>query len=143
MYFNVTVKYLKPAEGEDADAMKKVDEKYLVDAMSVTEAEAKVIEWFPDNYQDLSVNAAVFFELDSIVTTGKSETYYLGRIKFPEETKKGKIKMKSFQVMVNGDNLKDALNNMIEAFHDESAVDYEMDSIANSKIIIDGDLVKI
>jgi len=110
--------------------------------MSVTEAEAKVIKWFPDNYQDLEVTGAVYFDLNDIISVGKSEQWYLGRVSYPEKTAKGKIKMKSFQVMVNGTSLKDGLKNMEEAFKD-GVMDYSMAKIEETKTILDDDLVEI
>lgn len=142
-YFTVTCKYLKPDE-DGGESMKSVSgEKYLVDAMTVTEAEGKVKKWFPNNYQDLEVTAAAMFDLDSIITVGDHEDYYLGRVKFSEMTKKGKLKWYSFQVMVNGNSLLNALQNMIAQYKDESTQDYVMGKIEESKTILDEDLVKV
>lgn len=140
MYFVCNTKCLKPVEMGDEEELKFVREKYLVNAMTVTEAEAKIVRWFPDNYQDLEVSVVSLFDLDSIVREGKSENFYLGRIAYPEESKNGKIKMKSFQVMVNGDTLKEALGVMEDHYSKESSTNYEMESISSSKIIVDEDL---
>ena len=141
MYFIVSVKSLKPEDGEDE--MKYIREKYLIDAMTVTEAEAKIVEWFPDNYKELEVNIVSMFDLDNVIRKGESEEFYLGRVAYPEEGKKGKIKMKSFQVMVNGNNLKEALDVMEKHYTNESAVDYEMRSISDSQIIVDKELAGV
>lgn len=142
MYFTVTCKYLKPDE-DGGEGMKSVsNEKYLVDAMTVTEAEAKVKNWFPNNYQDLEVTAAGMFDLDSIITVGDDEDYFLGRVKFSETTKKGTLKWYSFQVMVNGKDLLSALQNMIAKYKDGATSDYVMGKIEDSKIILDDDLVQ-
>jgi hypothetical protein len=145
MHFIVTAQYLKPVEdGSDVDGgKKKVTDKFLVNAHSVTEAEAKVTKWLPENYDELFCKGSVFFDLDSIVTVGENtEKWFLSRVKFCETTDKGKEKWYSFQVMVNGKDLSDALKNVSEHYSKETVQDYVMGAIAESKIIIDEDLCK-
>ncbi len=139
MYFIVNTKCLKPIENGEDEEMKFIREKYLVNAMTVTEAEAKIVKWFPDNHQDLEVSVVSMFDLDCVIREGDFENFYLGRIAYPEEGKKGKFKMISFQVMVNGYDLKGAFN-VMEKHYDG---DYEMRSISDSQIIVDKELVGI
>ena len=139
MFFTVTAEYLKPVE--DEEGLKKVIEKYLVNAMTVTEAEAIVTKWFPDNYKDLFVSASGIFDLDSVLVVGDSDQYYLARIKYSEETKKGKLKWFSYQVLVNGDDIKKALNTLEEEHVKDSMRDGVIAKIEESKIIVDDDLV--
>lgn len=143
MYYLVDLKCLKPVSSGEGEELKRVKEKYLVDAMSVTEAESRITEWCPDNYQEMEVKGAAFFDLDSVIKTGDDEQFYLGRVRYPEENEKsGKVKWKSFQVMVNGSSLANALENMENHFAD-GVESYQMFSIATSQIIVDEDLAKI
>jgi len=142
MYYTAEVKYKKPnEEGGDDDMTNISSEKYLVEAVSVTDAEAKMTGWKPDNYHEFEVKAAGIQDLDSVITEGDSEQYWLSRIFFPTETPKGKIKWASFQAMVNGENINEALKNVQKEYEGESTSGYEVRKIEFSKIIVDLDLL--
>lgn len=135
MYFIATVKYAKPLEGGESGQMKVFNEKYLVDAVTVTDAEMKINKWFPSNYKDLSVGSVVFFDLDSVITTElKDDTYYLARVAYIDNSSK-KPKTKTFQVLVCGDSIEEALKTIMVKFYD-----YTIKGIAESKIIVDSTL---
>ena len=62
-YFNASVKFKRES---DKGKIKVVTERYLVDAMSVTEAEARVVEFLEgciDEYQISSVSESKIIEV--------------------------------------------------------------------------------
>ena len=140
MHFIATVKYKKPAENGQPGDERSVQEKYLVNAVSVTEAEVRIIKWKPSNYKELDCKSVGIIELDAIISDELEENgYYIGRVKYSVEGKKGKIKWRSFQALVNGKDIKDALSKL-EKYYETSSVDMKVASISESRIIVDSSL---
>lgn len=72
MYFEVTVNIKLESEGKGGGvSIKNIKELYLVDAMSVTEAEARVVKLFKDFSQDYEV---VSIRKSKIVEVVSAET---------------------------------------------------------------------
>lgn len=145
MYIVVEAKFIKPYEDEDGETKtKRVTEKYIIDAMTVTEAEAKFKGYAPNNWQELEVKGAIMMDLDDIIKKypedDENVEWFLVRVKFPEQGKKT-IKWKSFQVMVDGRDLEDGLKNVIKAYSEGATADYKPSKIEESKLIVDEDLV--
>lgn len=141
MFFTVKIEYTEPIEGTDES--KKANKVYLVDAVSVTDAEAKLIKVLPDNYKDKRVTGVTPSNVSEIVTSGESDNYLISRISYPTESSKGKIKMASFYAMVNGKDVEEALKHLKEKYMSDSSTDYAINSISTSNIICDEELVKL
>lgn len=72
MYFEVTVNIKLESEGKGGGvSIKNIKELYLVDAMSVTEAEARIVKLFKDFSQDYEV---VSIRKSKIVEVVSAET---------------------------------------------------------------------
>ena len=102
MLFIVNVTYLKVEEG--GDEPKKMNERYVVDAVSVTDSEAKVKKWMPSNYKESEIKSSGLAPMSEIVSVNfdkENDIFFLGRAFYLEETKK-KPKKKTISFMING-----------------------------------------
>jgi hypothetical protein len=75
-YFEVLVELKIESENSKGDSkIKKVKETYLVDAMSVTEAEARVVESFTNSgfSQDYSVLQAKGSKIIDVITPNENQ----------------------------------------------------------------------
>jgi hypothetical protein len=73
MYFTVSV---KTSHTDDKGKVKKTTERYLVDAMSVTEAEARVTKALQDSVTDFEIVAASTSRIIEIVTPKETPEVY-------------------------------------------------------------------
>lgn len=145
MIFTVSAKYIKEVGEEGEKEIKMVTERYIVDAVSVTDSEAKVIKFLPDNYRDKEITSSVINNLEEVIAVNfnrESDNFYLGRASYMEEKGK-KLVRKQFSFMVNGTDLKNALENAQKFYADISTVEYTIESMSSSKLICDSDLVNI
>lgn len=70
MYFEVTVNIKLESEGKGGGvSIKNIKELYLVDAMSVTEAEARVVKLFKDFSQEYEVVSIRKSKIVEVVST--------------------------------------------------------------------------
>jgi len=154
MYFKVTVSYKSPEDIEvvnlEEAAEVKTDKKdvyykphkhsYLVNADSVTYAEAKMLRELPDNYIDKDVKGVTESNVNKVIHSSGDE-WYLAGVKYElEMTKKGKMKYSHEYIMINGNDIEHALANLQENHHD-TVTGYRIVSITESKIIVDKDLL--
>lgn len=132
-WFEVRVKYEKI---DERGALKKVNEPYLVDALTFTEAEARSIkelepylngEFIISNIS--RVNYTDLFPFDDGDTWFKCKIAY---VSIDEE--KGVEKRKTSYVLVQANDVKHAWDNLTKAMSD-SVVDYEINSIQETAIM--------
>ena len=139
MYFKTTITYNLPKEGEE-DAQEYHKENYLVNAISVTDAETKIIKELPDNYSDKDVKGVIHSNVNRIIYA-LGDNWFLVGIKYETGTnKKGKTTYSHEYVMINGTDIGNALENLIEN-NKETVDNYIVNSIQESKIIVDRDLL--
>lgn len=135
MYFETKVRYEKQLEN---GSFKKVTEPYLVDALTCTEAEARITEKLTPLYSDLSVTSVKQSKLSDIIFAdgeAESEWYYLVKANFPtidERTAQEKANISS--ILVQAASFDDA-KNKFEDFMYDSMADWEYVSIALTPII--------
>lgn len=142
-YYTVKLKSRQPIpgkEGSSEEGSKSVTEDYLVQALSVTEAEAKVLNWCPSTIREPEVKSVGTSNVVEIKKHGDAEDWFLTRIADPIEDKSGKVKLTFFFVMINGTDLINAATSLKENFKG-TVSDYEINSITKSKIIVDEDLI--
>lgn len=130
MYYSATLKWQQPKEG--ADEMEKKSKSFLIYAESCTEAEGKMIEWTPSNYQDPEVTDVKKTTIGELRLSGKSETFWL--VKVMDDL--GDIKPKPYFVIYDGEHLEEAVK---KATADWSMG--ELETIARFKSIVDDDLI--
>src|SRR5690242_16017851 len=105
-YYVVKLRSRQPIagkEGSKKESSKIVTEDYLIQALSVTEAEAKILNWCPSTTRDPEVKGVNMSTVTDIFKNGAAEDWFLARIADPIEDKEGKVKMTFFYVMVNGE----------------------------------------
>lgn len=136
MYFETKCRYEKRLEN---GSFKKVTEPYLVDALTCTEAEARIVEKLqPYISGDFSVTSVKQSKLSDIIFAdgeAESEWYYLVKANFPtidERTAQEKANVSS--ILIQAASFNDA-KSKFEEFMRDSMADWEYVSIALTPIV--------
>jgi hypothetical protein len=130
MFYLVKLKWSQPKDG--GDEMQKVAKQFLTYAESVTEADMRVNQWTPSNYQDAVVEEVKSTKIDSLVTKSESETYWLAKLTDDDD---GKTKPKAFFVVINGLNLAEVVKSLGNDYYFA-----DIEAIQKFKPIVDSDL---
>ena len=132
-WFECKVRYDKVQENGSS---KKVNEPYLVDALSFTEAEARIIEEMkPFISGDFSVSAVKRTKIAEIFRDDTADRWYLVKVAFITIDEKTAVEKKSVSTMlVAGSDFKSAYDNFIEGMKSTLA-DYEIQSISETMIM--------
>ena len=134
-WFECKIQYEKTMED---GTQKKVTEPYLVDALSFTEAEARIMEetepFVSGEYTVSDIRKTSYSELfDS--TKSEDDRWFKAKLMFVTvDEKSGKEKKKASAVMVKGKNLGKALANLSESMK-KSMADYEVAAIQETAIM--------
>lgn len=115
---------------------KKVTEPYLVDALSFTEAEARIIEEMsPFITGEFTVSAVGRAKLSEVFFNEDGDRYYKAKIYFITLDEKSGIEKKTAaQILVQASNLKEAITVLEEGMKGTLA-DYTIASIAETQIM--------
>lgn len=115
---------------------KKVTEPYLVDALSFTEAEARIIEEMrPFITGEFTVSAVGRAKLSEVFFKEDGDRYYKAKIYFITLDEKSGIEKKTAaQMLVQASNLKEAIT-VLEEGMKGTLVDYTIASIAETQIM--------
>lgn len=132
-WFECKVRYDKMQEN---GAVKKVNEPYLVDALSFTEAEARIIEeQTPYISGDFSVSAVKRTRIAEIFFNEDGDRWYLVKVAFITIDERSGVEKKTSQfTLVQASNFKEALDNFTEGMKDTMA-DYEIMSISETPLM--------
>jgi len=132
-YFITKVSYVKTM---DNGLQKKVTEPYLVEAMSYTEAEARIIEeMMPYILGDFNVSDIKRSHYAEIFTNNIDNLFYKVNLAFITlDEKTGNEKRQKSKMLVMADNLPDALSNLQKAMKGTLA-DYVITGIEETPII--------
>lgn len=135
LYFECKVKYDKMAEN---GCVRKVNEPYLVDALTFTEAEARVTEEVkPFISGDFTVTAAKKTKIAEIFRANIyiADRFYLVKVNFITINEKtGQEKKAANLILVQASDFKDALSRFEELMKDTMA-DYEIAAISETPIV--------
>lgn len=131
MYYSVKLhwKQLKPS----TDELMTITKSYIIYAESIIEAEMRMCNAIPANYQDAVVEEVKQTKIVNIHIEGDTETFWL--IKLMEDDD-GRSKPKSYLVVLNAINL-DEVNKKIKTNYSMG----EVESVQKFKPIIDEDLI--
>lgn len=115
---------------------KKVNEPYLVDALSFTEAEARIIEeQTPFMSGEFSVSAVKRTKISEIFRDDTADRWYLVKCAFITIDEKTASEKRSIaQMLVQASSFKDAFENFNEGMKSTMA-DYEIVSISETPIM--------
>lgn len=132
-WFEVTIK----AETDNLTSGKheKVTEKYLFDALTYTEAEARANAKIPELYKTFMITKINPIKLSEIFFNGESEYWYKCKVNYISINEKtGKEKKIPCYMYVQASDTKSAEANLHEGMKG-SLSDYSIESVAETKII--------
>ena len=132
-WFITGVQYNKTLEnGRD----KKVTELYLVDALSFTEAEARIIEEIkPFISGEFNIVSIKREKISEVIFNDSADSWF--KVKFNLITldeKSGQEKKTSYYALCQADDVKDA-NSIFDGKMKGTMADYEVESISETKIV--------
>lgn len=132
-WFECKVRYDKV---QDNGSVKKVIEPYLVDALSFTEAEARIIEeQTPFISGDFSVSAVKRTKISEIFYDEGGDRWYLAKVAFITIDEKSGVEKKSNSfILVQATDFKNAVENFTKGMADTMA-DYKIVSIAETPLM--------
>ena len=132
-WFECKVRYEKMTEN---GVQKKVNEPYLVDALSFTEAEARIIEELtPFITGEFSISAVKRTKISEIFWDDRADKWYLAKVAFIQIDEKTAAEKKSVsQMLVAGKDFKNAFDNLMEGMSTTLA-DFELVALSETQIM--------
>lgn len=133
LWFECKVRYDKM---QDDGSVKKVNEPYLVDALTFTEAESRIIEEMkPFISGDYSISSEKKTKISEIFFNEGADRYYLVKVNFITLDENSKSEKKTVsQILVQAYDLEDAVAKFKEGMKGTMA-DYEISSVAETMIM--------
>ncbi|MCH5240871.1 MAG: DUF4494 domain-containing protein [Muribaculaceae bacterium] len=133
LWFECKVRYERMTEN---GTVKKVNEPYLVDALSFTEAESRIIEKItPYISGDFSISAVKKTKISEIFFDDSGDRYYLVKVNFITLDEKSGVEKKSSNFMlVQASDFAGALKKFEEGMKGTLA-DYEIASITETSLM--------
>ncbi|MFG6381661.1 MAG: DUF4494 domain-containing protein [Muribaculum sp.] len=132
-WFETKVRYDKMMEN---GMQKKVNEPYMVDALSFTEAEARTIEELtPFISGDFSISAVKRTNISEIFWDDSADKWYHVKVNFITLDEKTAVEKKTTtHILVAANDFRGALDNFMEGMKGTMA-DFEIASIAETNIM--------
>ena len=132
-WFECKIRYDKTQEN---GSIKKVTEPYLVDALSFTEAEARIIEeQTPFISGEVSVTAVKRTNISEIFWDDSAYKWYLVKVAFITIDEKSAVEKKTTSlILVAGSDFKGAYDNFMEGMKGTMA-DFEIVSITETPLM--------
>ena len=133
LWFECKVRYDKMQEN---GMVKKVNEPYLVDALTFTEAEARIIEEMkPFISGEYSISSEKKTKISEIFFNDGADRFYLVKVNFISLDENSGIEKKTVsQILVQASDFGDAVGKFKEGMKGTMA-DYEIGSIAETMIM--------
>lgn len=133
LWFECKVRYDKTQED---GSVKKVNEPYLVDALTFTEAEARIIdEMKPFISGEYSISSEKKTKISEIFFNEGADRYYMVKVNFITMDENSKTEKKTVsQILVQAYDFEDAVTKFKEGMKGTMA-DYEIASIAETMIM--------
>lgn len=132
-WFECKVRYDKMMEN---GVVKKVTEAFLVDALSFTEAEARIIEeQTPFISGDFSVSAVKRTKISEIFWDDTADKWYLAKVAFITIDEKTAAEKKAVsQILVAGSNFSGAYDNFLDNMK-QVLGDFELQSLSETPLM--------
>lgn len=132
-WFETTVKYERVA---DEGKIIKLSEKYLVDAISFTECEARIIkEMTPFISGEFIVSAIKRYKVNEMFENENADKWFRAKVNFIQlDEEKGVEKKIASYMLIQANDLKESRENLVEGMKG-SLADWEPESITETKII--------
>ena len=120
---------------DEAGSLKTINEVYLVDAISYTEAEAKLYERIVTGASDFSVMAISRMRLADLFAYEEGESWFKSKVVyFSVNEKSGKEKKVINHMLVNADNVEQALGRIHESLK-SMLIPYTVENVSLTKIL--------
>lgn len=131
-WIEVKVRYEKMTESGKSV---KVTDPYLVDALSCTEAEARVVEEITPMCNDFNVLSVNKTKISEIFWDASGDRFYKVKVNFITIDEKTAVEKKSASyILVQASSFAEALGNFNQGMKDTMA-DYEIEAITETKIV--------
>lgn len=132
-WFECKVRYDKTQEN---GSVKKVTEPYLVDALSFTEAEARITEeQTPYISGDFNVSAVKRTKISEVFWDETGDKWYLAKLAFVTiDPKSGVEKKSTTLILVQAKDFRTAFENLVEGMKTTSS-DYDIVSITETMLM--------
>ena len=133
LWFECKVRYDKMTEN---GSVKKVNEPYLVDALTFTEAEARIIEEIsPFISGEFSISAVKKTKISEIFFDDSADRYYMVKVNFITLDEKSGVEKKSASfILTQASDLEGALERIKEGMKGTMA-DYDIASITETALM--------
>ena len=133
LWFECKVKFDKLQEN---GSVKKANDAYLVDALSFTEAEARIIEMIkPYMSGEFSISAVKKTKISEIFWDETGDRFYLVKVMFITIDEKTAVEKKSASlILVQASDFAGALENFLKGMKG-SAADYEIAAITETPLM--------
>lgn len=133
LWFECKVRYEKL---QDNGAVKKVNEPYLVDALTFTEAESRIIEELtPCISGEFSISAVKKTKIAEIFFDETGDRYYLAKVNFVSlDEKTGSEKKVANMILVQASDFDDAVKNFKKGMEGTMA-DYELVALSETMLM--------
>lgn len=133
LWFECKVRFDKMQEN---GAVKKVNEPYLVDALTFTEAEKRIIEEIkPFISGEFSISAVKKTKIAEIFFNEDGDRYYMVKVNFITPDEKSGVEKKSASfILVQASDFADAFEKFAEGMKG-TASDYEIASISETPLM--------
>lgn len=132
-WFECKIKYQKINEyGQE----KPVAESYLVDALSFTEAESRLIKMLETELsEEFMVTGITKAKLEEVIPEEGADYWYKGKVVYKDiDEKSGKEKSTQHQVLVAANDFKSAFENMSRS-QEQVLVPWEIHQLSLTKIV--------
>ena len=139
LWFETKVRYDKTL---DNGSVKKVTESFMVDALSFTEAEARITEEVAHFTSDFRISAVKITKIAEIFRKYTGDKWYLVKAAFITLDEKTAVEKRSItQYLVAGDSFKEAYDHFMDEMKSTLA-DFEINTIQETPImdVYDADL---
>ena len=133
LWFECKVKFDKI---QDNGSVKKVNEPYLVDALSFTEAEARIIEMItPYISGEFTISADKKTKISEIFWSDGGDKYYMVKVMFVTLDEKTAVEKRTASfILVQASDFRDALESFEKGMKGTMA-DYEIASITETALM--------
>lgn len=130
----VSAKYDKKQEN---GSVKKVTEHYLVDAMSIAEAESKAVEYLtPYVSGEIATTAVQLSKVEEVVNAEDADKLYLAKVGFITiDEKTAKEKRVVNQWLIGGTDFNDAYEHVLREFNSFTTSVPELVSLSESNFV--------
>lgn len=130
-FYSAKMSWSQPIDG--GEGFKKITKSFLIYAESCTEAECRISEWCPANYQDPVVDEVKKTAIVDLGIEGESEAFWTLKMLYDND---GREKAKPHMIILNGNDLDEIVRKVSKHYSD-----CEVLAVQKYAGIVDEDLI--